>query len=337
MVTISDTDSGRPMTAARFVLCLLAVGAASTTVATQTDLDGFMQQVLARRDDNWQKLQQYILDEREAIELRGPGGVSLWGERREYTWYVRDGFFVRSPIKVNGAPISDGDRRKYEADFIARAERRERRAGDRPEDRGPASTSPPTAAEAPRDLDGLLRQTQQPQFISSAYFLRFKFDEGRYALVGRERLENQDVLRIEYYPTNLFRENERRQRARERGAPTTAEREDRRGVEEQMMWLMNKASKVTLWVEPASHQILKYTFDDLGWNFFPGQWLMQMDTLTASMTMAEAFPSVWLPRGLDMHIALTTALGPANFAYTLEYFDYRQPDVTTRIGVPGDR
>jgi hypothetical protein len=104
-----------------------------------------------------------------------------------------------------------------------------------------------------------------------------------------------------------------------------------------MMWLMNKASKVTLWIEPTSHQILKYTFDDLGWNFFPGQWLMQMDTLTASMTMAQAFPNVWLPRGLDMHIALTTALGPANFTYTLEYSDYRQPDVTTRIGTPGDR
>jgi hypothetical protein len=38
-----------------------------------------------------------------------------------------------------------------------------------------------------------------------------------------------------------------------------------------------------------------------------------------------------------MHISLTTALGPANFNYTLEYFDYRQPDVNTRIIVPGGR
>ena len=325
------------MTAARLVLSLLVIGAAVVPVSTQTDLDGFMQQVLAKRDDNWKKLQQYVLDEREVIELRGPGGVSLWGERREYTWYVRDGLFVRSPLKINGAGVSDGDRKKYEADFIARSERRERRAGDGPQDRAAASTSPPTASEAPRDLDGLLRQTQQPQFISSAYFLRFTFDEGRYALVGRERLEDQDVLRIEYCPTNLFRENERRQRARERRAQTTRERDDSRGVEQQMMWLMNKASKVTLWIEPASHQIVKYTFDDLGWNFFPGQWLMQMDTVTASMTMAQAFPEIWLPRGLEMHITLTTALGPANFNYTLDYADYRQPDVTTRVGVPGDR
>ena len=36
------------------------------------------------------------------------------------------------------------------------------------------------------------------------------------------------------------------------------------------MRLMNKKSKVTLWIEPSSHQILKYTFDDLGWDFFPG-------------------------------------------------------------------
>ena len=33
--------------------------------AAESDLDAFMQQVLAHRDDNWKKLQQYILDERE--------------------------------------------------------------------------------------------------------------------------------------------------------------------------------------------------------------------------------------------------------------------------------
>ena len=53
-----------------------------------------MQQVLARRDDNWKKLQQYILDEQERAELRGPGGALVWGEKRDYTWYVRDGYFV---------------------------------------------------------------------------------------------------------------------------------------------------------------------------------------------------------------------------------------------------
>src|SRR6266542_7043646 len=92
----------------------------------QTDLDGFMRQVLARRDDNWKKLQQYILDERERIELRGPTRQVMWGEDREYTWYIRDGFFVRSPVQFNGVTVGDDDRRKYEAEFLRREQRRER-------------------------------------------------------------------------------------------------------------------------------------------------------------------------------------------------------------------
>jgi len=78
----------------------------------QTDLDTFMQQVLAERDSNWKKLQQYVLDEREQIDLRGPSGAPLWGERRDYTWYIRDGFFVRSPVRVNGAVVGEPDRIK---------------------------------------------------------------------------------------------------------------------------------------------------------------------------------------------------------------------------------
>jgi hypothetical protein len=39
----------------------------------QSDLDAFMEKVLARRDDNWKKLQQYVLEEKEAFDLTGPG------------------------------------------------------------------------------------------------------------------------------------------------------------------------------------------------------------------------------------------------------------------------
>src|SRR2546430_1494062 len=106
----------------RVVLLLAGLGCAvagvmandSAPAPAQTDLDAFMQQVVARRDDNWKKLQQYVLDEREVIELRGPTRLPVWGERREYTWYIRDGFFVRSPIKFNGVEVADAERRKYE-------------------------------------------------------------------------------------------------------------------------------------------------------------------------------------------------------------------------------
>ena len=55
----------------------------------------------------------------------------------------------------------------------------------------------------------MLRQSRQPDFIDSAYFLRFKFEQGKYALVGRETFDGQDVLRIEYYPARLFSHEQR--------------------------------------------------------------------------------------------------------------------------------
>ena len=48
-----------------------------------TDLDAFMAQVLAKRDENWRKLQQYVLDERERAELVGPAGARLYGLERD--------------------------------------------------------------------------------------------------------------------------------------------------------------------------------------------------------------------------------------------------------------
>ena len=113
----------------------------SLPAAAQSDLDAFMQQVLERRDDNWKKLQQYILDEREPIRAaRARTASLLWGERREYTWYIRDGFFVRSPLRFNGVEIGDADRRKYEADFIRRAGRERERRRDAATERPPPET-----------------------------------------------------------------------------------------------------------------------------------------------------------------------------------------------------
>jgi hypothetical protein len=297
--------------------------------AVESDLDVFMQQVLARRDDNWKKLQQYILDEREAIELRGPAHSPLWGERRDYTWYLRDGFFVRSPLKFNGVTVSEAERRKYEEDFLRRAQERERRAG---RSGNPGPTPEPSADQAPVDLDGLIRQTRQPEFISSAYFLRFKFDEGHYALVGREALDDREVLHIEYYPTKLFSDSQARAasgaRGRERGRQNALE-------DDQLRLMMNKASLVTLWVDPTSHQIVKYTLDNITPNFVPANWLGRVTDGHASMTMGQPFPDIWLPRGLEMSITLTLAIGSVDLRYSLDYSDYRRAQTSSTLHVPG--
>src|SRR5439155_3448896 len=139
------------------------------------------------------------------------------------------------PVKVNGANIGDADRRKYETEFLRRAQEREKRGGDLPAE-----------SALPRDADSVIRQARQRQFISSAYFLRFKFEEGTYALVGHEMLDGRDVLRIEYYPAKLFLHHQR---------VAQADRSDpRKAWAAELERMMNKVSVVTLWIDPSMHQ-----------------------------------------------------------------------------------
>ena len=237
-----------------------------------------MRQVLASRDANWKKLQQYVLDERELIELTGPGRIPLWGERREYTWYIRDGFFVRSPLRFNGVEIGDGRTPEVRGRLPApdAGARQAARPPGRPRPRGrppPPGAAPrtPTTSGRRANIDALIRQTREPEFISSAYFLRFKFEEGKYALVGRETLDGRDVLRIEYYPDAAV--------PRHRSPPQrpTSRPTDEKARDAQFQRLMNKVALVTLWVEPKAHQIVKYTFDNVGFDFLPAQWLVHVE------------------------------------------------------------
>ena len=80
------------------IACALIFGTVSAQPAAQggSDLDAFMSRVLQRRDDNWKKLQQYVLEERETVQLIGPGATPLYGVRRESTWFPRDGRFIKS-------------------------------------------------------------------------------------------------------------------------------------------------------------------------------------------------------------------------------------------------
>jgi hypothetical protein len=336
------TSPFRLRTFSTFFVCLCAAltPLAAPLPAAENDLDAFMRQVLVRRDDNWKKLQQYILDEREQMELRGPNLQPLWGERREYTWYIRDGFFVRSPVKFNGAEIGEADRRKYEAEFLRRSQERDQRAAavasrQSPVDRQSSVDSGQSPADSPEtsvdtSVDGLLKQVREPQFVSSAYFLRFKFEEGKYALVGRETLDGNAVLRVEYYPSRLYSDRQRRRMA------ATHDPDDPRDLEVQRM--MNKVALITLWIEPASHQIVKYSFDNVDFDFLPARWLFRIDSVRASMTMSRPFPDVWLPRDLELIVNAQVAVGRFDIRWGVEYRDYRQADVKSRFQVvPGRR
>ncbi len=322
-----------------FILAMLAATWPGQ-VSAQSDLDAFMERVLARRDDNWKKLQQYVLEEKEAFDLTGPGGLPLWGMRREYSWFIRQGIFVRSPIKANGVSLSESERRKAEGEWLKRETNREDRRKKRaerekqglppePENRAIVISptginveegAPTTAADLPSNVDDLLKQGGDPQFVSAAYFLKFRFEKGHYALAGREKLEDRDTLKIEYYPrAGLFNEGKSRPNRKVR------DREDE--IEEKM----NKVSLVTLWVDPKTHQILQYTFDDIDMDFFPGRVFARVSDLKATMRMGQPFPEVWLPRSIEMRFGMMFALGAVDASYQVEYFNYKQADVTYKI------
>jgi hypothetical protein len=297
--------------------------------ASGTDLDQLMERVLARRDENWKKLQQYVLDERETFDLAGPGGVRLYGFRRDYTWFLREGVFIRSPLRADGVTLSEEQRRKAEADWLRNEKRRSERrkaaaaASDVPATDAPAGTpveQPGAASPAQPPNDAAISASSiEPAFVSYAYFLRFKFEPNHYALVGRENLDGRPVLKIEYYPTALFTEGRTRpnRRARDRDADI----EDK----------MNKISMITLWVDRDRHQILQYTFDDIDMDFLPGRSIARVDDVRATMRMGQPFPDVWLPKDIEMHFRMALAVGPVDARYRVEYHDYRQADVTYKI------
>jgi hypothetical protein len=309
--------------------------------SVQSDLDAFMQKVLAQRDENWKKLQQYILDEREQIEVRGSGKVPVWGERREYSWFIKEGYFIRSPVKVNGVTISEPDRRKAEDDYLKRAKDRDRQRGRRGGQAGAGTAGgaavtiehPEPDPSTTNDLNSFVRQSRQPEFIESAYFLRFKFEQGKYVLAGREKFEGQDVLKIEYYPARLFSREEDQQARRTARGQTNREKD----IDAAMEKMMNKVSLVTLWVEPRANQIVKYTFDNVNFDFLPAAWLVRVSDLKASMTMSQAFKDVWLPRDVDMYFAAMLAVGAFDVNYHLDYHDYRQASTRGRIKNSGGR
>ena len=305
-------------------LTLLAPASGLVWGSQNTDLDAFMETVVKRRDENWKKLQQYVLDEREAVDIFGPGGARLYGFRYDYTWFIRQGYFIRSPVRADGVALSEKQRQKAEEDWIRREKRREEREKEREKRRAERTGSEapvPAAApiEAPGSVQDILKQGAEPEFVSAAYFLKFKFEAGHYALAGRETYEGRPVLKIEYYPELLFNEGRTR--------PNRKLRDKDDEIEEKM----NKVSLVTLWIDAETRQILQYTFDDIDMDFLPGRSLVRIDDLKATMRMGQMFPSVWLPRDITMHFVATLALGTFDAGYKIEYHNYREASVTYKV------
>ncbi len=368
------------MTRSRLAAILLAVGTAwmvpggfaiqarqARPSPPQTDLDAFMARVLERRNENWKTLHDYILSERESFRIQGPGGVPLVGQRREFNWFIRDGYLVRSPVKANGATLGEAERRKYESNWLADEKRREEKAKERAKahasKKGSAQGSAKEAAEAEvveeirtiepgSDKEIVDMVGGEPRFISEAYFMKFPFEPGNYYLAGRETLDGRAVVKVEYYPSRMFNDDPDREKKEVTVSATTGDVKVRTAgepgskpaakppkkssdeddeMEREIEAAMNKVTLVTMWIDPQEYQIVKFTFDNADWGFLPGRAIVRVDEARASMTMGRYFENVWLPKELVFRFGATFASGSYTFGYTREFYDYRKGEVSARI------
>lgn len=322
-------------------------GFAQAPAAPATDLDQFMAKALQRRDVDRKTLSDYVLDEVETFEVLAPGKVPVARQRREYTWYVRDGFHVRSPVRFDGVPIPEADRKAYEDKWLKseqdrRKYRTERDAKREAEGKGPALSAP---------------SINEPRFVSESYFMDFKFEPGNYYLAGKETIEGKELLKVDYLPTKLFDDSEseldkegaaagHNVKADDKKAEDAKKKDEKKkkedpkkqqkdqAQEEEIDRKMDKTSQVTLWVDPKTQQIVKYTFDNVWLDFLPAGWLVKIDDLRASMQMGQPFPDVWLPHSMSIHAGVTVALGSMELQYRREFMNYRKADVTSTIKIP---
>jgi len=309
----------RPSAYPRSLLLLMCVvaygGLTSPSAQAPSDLDQLVERALARRDSNWKTLPQFVLDERADVEVLGPSGARVFAQRSEYTWFPRDGVFVRSPLRINGRGVTDAQRQAAEAAFIAR----ERRRDERRRETAPPAESAPERPLTPETAEALTA-TMQPLFLANnSLLMDLKYEPGRYGLVGRETRGGREVVKVEYYPTALFRSG--------RARPNRRVRERDRKIPERL----NKASLLTLWIDPAQAQIVRYEYADVDLGFLPGQWLSRVVDGRASMSLDEVLPGVWLPTAAESLVRLQSPAGPVEARFAIAYTNYRRAEVGTRI------
>ena len=325
---------------ATLALAVTTVGAGTAAAQEReedNELDRFMEQVLARRDENRIARRQYVFDEMERFTVTGYDGEVYSSFTLEFVWYRRDGVFVRSPVRFNGVDAGEDDWRRYEAEWLeAEAERARDAASEAPCARddisgSPAAVeeaavpSPPPGGGAAATADLSAAADLRPRFLSESYWLDFAFEPGNYYFAGRERLAGRDVLRIEYFPERLFRE-----RGPDDGdcnrPPISVP-----GAQE----AFNQSTLVTLWIDPDEHQIVRFTFDGIGFDFLPLRWLVRLDEFSASMTMGRPLDgAVWLPERIEAVGVMTMASGSTTVAYSRTFSGYREAETGARLRPP---
>lgn len=311
-------------------LALLSLVPAGIGAQEENELDRFMARALEQQGRNAALRLEYVLDEQAEVRFAGPDRELL--VRSEYTWYARDGIFVRSPIRVDGVTIGEEERRAYEAEWLERERRRRKR---RAEDAGDSVAADDAlmmhwmfaglAEEAAQAASDTGDEEVEPRFVADAYaFVDVLFESGNYYLVGREVVDGHDVLRVEYYPERL--------------APYSGDDDTVSERDAEMDSALSKTLLVTLWVDPDRNQIVRYSFDNLGFAFLPGRWLFRLEDVTVSMSMRQPFADVWLPARIEMRAALWLATGRYELRLARTFANYREAVTGGRLrAVPEPR
>ncbi len=238
------------------------------------EIDLFMERVLERRDVNWDEHYDYVFGEVVELEFGGSIDVpAIQSIHQEYSWFVRDGYLVRSPVSIDGVPVSDEYRADYEERWIRN-----------------------------RGRDDPMGSVDRDSFFG------FEFKPGDYYYAGRREFEGREVVVVEYYPESLFADG---------------------GHDEEIDEMLDKTTLVTMLIDPAEHQIVRMTMDNVGLDFLPARWLVRIDDLRATMTMHKPLGDVWLVREISASASVSTAAGNLSVSFSRRFFDYRR--ATTRV------
>jgi hypothetical protein len=152
------------------IVCLVSISAAGSRTAPPAegfanDLDAFMSKVLKKRAIDKDRLRDYVCSETEELEITGEEMAALESFHREYVWFVRNGYLVRSPVRINGVKLSAEEQKSAEDEWIKNQ-----------------------------------KQGKRGYNLDRESFFGFKFEPGRYLYAGEQQFEGRKVLEIEYCP-----------------------------------------------------------------------------------------------------------------------------------------
>ncbi len=278
--------------------CLAQTIPAQTKPAPNSDLDVLMSRVLEKREIDWDRLHNYVFREKEELELRGFGSAPMESWRREYLWLVRDGYLVRSPVKANGVALSAEEQAKAEREWIQS------------------------------------QKSKKHNSLEREAFFGFKFQPGRYLLAGKKKIDERELLIVEYYPKlgdlddDADTKSEKDGGQKKQQQPKSTKEEADEDYYERMF---EKTLVVTMLVLPEENQIVQMGFDNIRLDFLPARWLVRIDDLKADLTMHKPFENVWLPQAIHASGAVSTANGSLTIRYLREFFDYKKTDVKVRF------